>query len=278
MLYAYGYNDVFIAIFHCLVCILIHGLIQQYLFDRTARKLHLSRIKHSKFNESGQLCIFYTISILWALDLLRKDWQTRLSIAQTVGGKQDELTHGIKLYFIVQIAYWTHVFPQLYLDRTKKEEIPQKVYFASLYLISFLGAYLLSITRLALALAAIHFTAEALFHLARLLYFRQNNDIHPILFKVWNLAFVVVRAISIVLSVLVLALDLGSITYPATTGGQPSVVRILESTTIRFGILFVIFALQIHLMWKYIVFHLARWRPVAQASNTKVSKSKKNVD
>jgi translocating chain-associated membrane protein 1 len=38
--------------------------------QKISRKLHLSKVKHSKFNESGQLLIFYLMSVLWAGDVI----------------------------------------------------------------------------------------------------------------------------------------------------------------------------------------------------------------
>jgi len=32
--------------------------------------MHLSKVKHSKFNESGQLAIFYAVSAAWGIDLI----------------------------------------------------------------------------------------------------------------------------------------------------------------------------------------------------------------
>lgn len=265
MLYTYGSNDLFCVLFYCLVCIVAHGIVQQYLLDRSARKLHLSKIKHSKFNESGQLLAFYIFSILWALDLLRRDRMVHTSIAESIGGRQDEMTYGVKYYYMIQIAYWLHCFPEFYLQRTKKEEIPPKALYVSLYLVSFLGAYIFNITRITLVLAALHYTAEATFHLARLSYIRQSNELYSMIFKIWNVVFVAVRLASITLSVLVLAFGLGAKTYPATTGGQPTISFIVDSSILRSLILFVIFALQIYLMWNYLVFHLARMRPAEPA-------------
>lgn len=278
MLYSYGPNDLLCVLFYCLVCIVFHGVVQQYLLDRSARKLHLSKIKHSKFNESGQLLTFYAISTVWALDLLRRDRVVHSSIAEIIGGVQDEMTQGIKIYYIIQISYWLHCLPEFYLQRTKKEELPQKLRYVSLYLLSIIGAYLFNITRITLVLMALHYTVEATFHLARLLYIRQNNDLHSSIFKIWNVVFVAVRLISITLSVLVLALGLGGKTYPATTGGQPTVSYIIQSTITRFFILFVIFALQIYLMWNYLVFHLARMRPTEAIKKETSGKHKRNVD
>lgn len=252
MQYTYGSNDLFCILFYCLVCIVAHGVVQQYLLDRSARKLHLSKIKHSKFNESGQLLTFYLLSFVWAIELLRRDRSTKTSFMDTISGQQDEMSYGLKLYFIVQIAYWIHCFPEFYLQRVRKEETSQRAFYVSLYLVSFIGAYLLNITRFALVLVALHYAAEATFHLARLLYFRQSNDLYPWAFKVWNATFVTSRLISITLSVLVLALGLGTKTFP---------------TLIRYIILFFIIVLQIHLMWKYLVFHLGKMRPAGKSKN-----------
>lgn len=247
MQYSYGINDIFCVLFYCLVCIVAHGVIQQYLLDKSARKLHLSKIKHSKFNESGQLLIFYSLSLVWALELLRRDRTAKQTFIEFIGGPQDEMSYGVKLYFVVQIAYWLHCFPEFYLQRIRKEEISQRAFYVCLYLISFLGAYLFTITRITLVLAVLHYAAEATFHSARLLYFKQSIDLYPLAFKIWNVIFVAARLISITLSILVLALGLGSRTFPATSSS-------------RFTILAIIFALQIHLMWKYLLFLLNRMR------------------
>lgn len=278
MQYTYGISDIFCVIFYCLVCIVAHGVVQQYLLDRSARKLHLSKIKHSKFNESGQLLTFYVLSTTWALELLRRDRLTKSSITETIGGPQEEMSYGIKLYFIVQMAYWLHCFPEFYLQRIRKEEISQRAFYVGLYLISFLGAYFFNITRITLVLVVLHYTAETTFHLARLLYFRQSNDLYPLAFKIWNATFVAARLISITLSVLVLALGLGSKTLPATTEGQPTTTYIVSSTIVRLTILVLIFAIQIHLMWKYLVFHLGRMRPAEVNKKETSGRNKRNVD
>ena len=32
--------------------------------------MHLSKVKHSKFNESGQLLVFYLSSVVWGADII----------------------------------------------------------------------------------------------------------------------------------------------------------------------------------------------------------------
>ena len=44
------------------------------------RKLHLSKVKHSKFNESGQLIAFYLFSVAWGIDVMMRVGGYNLSI------------------------------------------------------------------------------------------------------------------------------------------------------------------------------------------------------
>ena len=269
MEFTYGFNDIFCILFYALVCIVAHGVIQQYILDRSARKLHMSKIKHSKFNESGQLLTFYVMSILWALELLRRDRLTKKSFAETLGGGgslESTMTHGTKLYFIIQIAYWMHCFPEFYLQRVRKEEMTQRMNYVSLYLTSFLGAYIFNITRLALVLSLLHYIGEAAFHSARLMYFKQSDQ-YQTAFKTWNTLFVGARLVSTTLSILVLALGLGG-THPVATQ---------SGTILRYIELLVILVIQIYLMWRYLVFHLGRMRPADPEVVEKKNKSKKVV-
>jgi len=44
--------------------------------------MHLSKVKHSKFNESGQLLVFYAVSAAWGTDIIIRvsgsAWFTRI--------------------------------------------------------------------------------------------------------------------------------------------------------------------------------------------------------
>ena len=40
------------------------------LFQKLNRKMHLSKVKHSKFNESGQLMVFYFAAAAWGADTI----------------------------------------------------------------------------------------------------------------------------------------------------------------------------------------------------------------
>nr|KAG5698887.1 hypothetical protein BaRGS_006781 [Batillaria attramentaria] len=97
------------------------------------RKMHLSKVKHSKFNESGQLLVFYAASAIWGADLiLREGYVT--GISQLWEGYPDEhaaLPFIVKFFFIIQ------------------EEIPARLQYISLYLVFIVAAFVLKINCLA---------------------------------------------------------------------------------------------------------------------------------
>merc|ERR1719221_1379913 len=51
----------------------MHAIIQEYLLDKVNKKLHLSKVKYNKFNESGQLLAFYLVSLFWGGDLILRE-------------------------------------------------------------------------------------------------------------------------------------------------------------------------------------------------------------
>lgn len=40
------------------------------VLQKVNRRLHLSKSKNTKFNESGQLCVFYLVSSVWSFYIL----------------------------------------------------------------------------------------------------------------------------------------------------------------------------------------------------------------
>merc|ERR1711983_456203 len=121
--YAAGIKDFPAIFFYLLIAIVMHQIIQEYLLDRVNRKLHLSKIKHAKFNESGQLLSFYIVSLLWAGDIIMRE--NLFSIRQLWEGyPHNQMTFMFKFFYIVQIAYWLHVYPELYFQKVKREDMP----------------------------------------------------------------------------------------------------------------------------------------------------------
>ena len=238
--------------FYLLIAIVMHQIIQEYLLDRVNRKLHLSKIKHTKFNESGQLLSFYIVSLLWAGDIVMRE--NLFSIRQLWEGyPHNQMTFMFKFFYIVQIAYWLHIFPELYFQKVKslafissqqlhngvkvrfyfwvwkkvryiyaisvtvpryifeaglnwlqvkREDMPARIQYASLYLLFVGGAYLFSYTRVALCLLVLQYFTEAVFHTSRLLSYAEKTDIARPLYRIHDILFVLARLGSITLAVL----------------------------------------------------------------------------
>merc|ERR1712037_560413 len=57
-----------------------------------------------------------------------------------------------KFFFIIQLSYWLHIFPELYFQKVKRDDWAPKIQYACLYLAFILAAYVTSFTRVALFL------------------------------------------------------------------------------------------------------------------------------
>lgn len=87
-----------------------------------------------------------------------------------------EMTFLFKFFYIIQLSYWLHCYPELYFQKVKKEEIPHRVQLATANLIFITLAYVTNFTRVGLCLIVLHYFSEAIFHAARLLDFADKNE------------------------------------------------------------------------------------------------------
>ena len=131
----------------------------------------------SKFNESGQLLMFYLTAVLWGGDvILREGLLTNIS-ALWKDYPVIHMTFLFKFFFIIQISYWLHLYAELYFQKIKREDMPARLTYASIYLVAVTAAYVLNFTRLALCLLVLHYISEAVFHVARLLRFAEKDSV-----------------------------------------------------------------------------------------------------
>ena len=127
----------------------MHAILQEYLLDVSSRlSLPLiwgandsfsslqkvskkfqtqSKDKANRLNESGQLVVFSLISALWGLDVMLRDGLFSMSSAWK-GYPDHPMSFLMKLYFIIQLAYYLHMLPELYFQRVKKEDQGPKIY------------------------------------------------------------------------------------------------------------------------------------------------------
>lgn len=109
-----------------------------------------------------------------------------------------------KLYFIIQLAYYLHMLPELYFQKIKKEDQQPKIIHA-ICSFSFIAlAYFMNFQRVALVLLTLHYLSEVVSHVFQLIeVFDRDEKLSKL--KIVNRAvFVLTRFATMVLSVLAL--------------------------------------------------------------------------
>ncbi|XP_046578638.1 LOW QUALITY PROTEIN: translocating chain-associated membrane protein 1-like 1 [Haliotis rubra] len=275
-LYTYGTKDMFAVFFYFLICIVIHAVIQEYILDKMNRKMHLSKVKHSLFNESGQLLSFYLVSAVWGADIILRE-----SYVTNINQLWEEYPHSqlpfiVKFYFIIQISYWLHCYPELYFQKTKRDEMGSRIQYATMYLLFITVAYVLNFSRVALCMLVLHYAVEFVFHVARLLYFAEKTEFANTGFMIFNVLFVLVRLGSITLAVLTFWYGLEQSSQDTLDPANGN----FNTKIIRINCLAAVCILQAWMMWNFITFHLRIslivMRKSAAAKKTR-SPSKKKV-
>jgi len=263
--YTAGLKDIPAIFFYLLISIVMHAIIQEYLLDKVNKKLHLSKVKHAKFNESGQLLAFYLVSLVWGGDIIMKEGLFNIA-SLWEGYPHNNMTFLFKFFFIIQISYWLHVFPELYFQKTKKEDMPPKIQYASLYLVFIMASYIFRLTRVSLILLVVHYLAEVVFHICRILAYFERTNISSKLFKLGDLLFVLARLSSVILTVL---------TFWYGLARAPLEEQVLDLATgnfntglFRFNALVAVCLLQAWLMWNFIMFQVKRMRESTSSYST----------
>merc|ERR1712180_458127 len=255
--YTAGIKDVSAVFFYLLISIVMHAIIQEYLLDKVNKKLHLSKIKHAKFNESGQLLAFYIVSLFWGGDIILRENLMNVS-ALWDGYPHNNMTFLFKFFFIIQISYWLHIFPELYFQKTKKEDMPPKIQYATLYLIFITASYMFRFTRLSLVLLVVHYLAEVVFHTCRILAYAEKTSISSKLYKLGDLLFVLARLSSVILTVLTFWYGLAQ--APMEQQVVDMAAGNFNTGLFRLNALVAVCLLQAWLMWNFIMFQVKRMR------------------
>ncbi|XP_064201626.1 translocating chain-associated membrane protein 1-like 1 [Anguilla rostrata] len=139
----HGPKDMATVFFYMLIAIIFHAVIQECLLDKINRKMHLSKIKHTKFDESGQLSAFYLLSCGWGTSILFSENLLSSPVNLWEGYPHTLMPFQMKFFYIWQLAYWFHALPELYFQKTKNEDVPRQLLYISLYLVHIGGAYVL---------------------------------------------------------------------------------------------------------------------------------------
>lgn len=269
ILYSYGLKDISCIFFYFLICIIVHAVVQEYVIDRMNRKLHLSKVNHRKFNESGQLLAFFVVSVFWGANIMYKDGLIfdLAGLWTNYPEAHAKMTFQHKFFFIIQIAYWLHQFPELYFQKIKKDEMFNRIQVAVIYLAVILAAYILNFTKLALALLVVHYASECVFLAARILHFAAKPALAKRAFFVRNVTFVPVRLSAIVASVLTFYFGLAK-----EKQGWDLATGNFNTQVFRISCLVGIALLQAWMLWNFMTFHLRKRRERAQATQSQKKK------
>ncbi|XP_050763141.1 translocating chain-associated membrane protein 1-like 1 isoform X1 [Gymnogyps californianus] len=274
--YDYGPKDIATIFFYMLVAINLHAVIQEYILDKINRRLHLSKTKHSKFNESGQLAFFYLFSFIWGASILNGEEFMMNPTSLWKDYPHCRMLFQVKFFYICQIAYWLHALPELYFQKIRKEDIPRQLCYICLYIAHISGAYILNLQHLGLILMVPHYLVELIFHASRLFYFSDENKQKG--FTIWALLFVMVRLLTLTLSVLTFGFGLARVENPGFSIADGN----FNVLPVRIGCLGAVCLTQAWMMWKFINFQLKKWRehvknqiPKKKITNTKNKRTKK---
>jgi len=239
------------------------------------------------------------MSVLWGLMIFNEEGYFRSGLEYLWRDyPYTGMTTWTKLYFIIQLSYWLHNFPELYLQKVRKEDIPARIVYTSLYLITILYAYLTRFWRISLVLLTIHYMIEIFYHASRLAHFYATTKTHSAparsvsvyLFKIWNVAFVLGRLASVVLAWLTFWFGLktssiNKITFTSapltnlnennnSTLNDSVIISNFNTPTVRLFTLAVTGVLQFWLVWNFIQFHMRRRREQRSARPSSVASPK----
>jgi translocating chain-associated membrane protein 1 len=255
-LYSYGYKDICLVLFYTLAAVIFHAVIQEYVLDKLMKKVRLSKTKANKFNESGQLVAFYALSVAWAINIFKEEGYFQSVNFFWTGYPHVSLTFLTKFFFIIQMSYWIHVFPELYFQKVKKEDIPSKITFAIANFVICAAIYVLNLTRIGLVLIFIDNATNLLFHVSRLLHFAGKNTVSTISFNIYNVFFVIARLAASILSIFVFWFGLKSSNVNSINFEEGN----FNTGLVRIVVLSSILVFQAWMMWNFILFQFKKLR------------------
>ncbi|ETE67421.1 Translocating chain-associated membrane protein 2, partial [Ophiophagus hannah] len=259
------FEDLFTILFYIFIAIILHAVVQEYALDKINRRLHLSKIKHSKFNESGQLVAFHLASMVWCLYVIITEgylsnpkslWESyphvHLPDVHNTVGRTEEICNCLLTAIICYI-----LGSRLSFSTFVSYPI------GCIHCLNYISRRCESLTRLGLILLLLQYVAEFLFHMARLFYFTDENN--EKLFNAWAVVFVISRLFTLTLSVLVIGFGLARVENQAFNPEKGNFNTLL----FRMGVLLLVCFSQAWMMWRFIHFQLRRWREYWNEQNTR---------
>lgn len=202
--YMAGIKDYCAVFFYTITCIIMHAIIQEFVLDKISKKLHLSKFKLSLFNESGQLVTFYVMSFLWGANVILKEGYFSNFSLLWDEFPNHPMTFLHKFYFIIQLAYYLHMLPELYFQKVRKEEQQPKIIHSICGFSVICLAYSFGFHRIAIVLLTLHYLSEIVSHIFQMISVFDKDEKLASTRIVNSAVFVFVRFTTMVIGVLTL--------------------------------------------------------------------------
>lgn len=270
-LYRYGARDLATVFFYTLVAVIVHATLQEHVLDRVTRRLQLAKAKQSRFNEAGQFGAFYLVSCAWGTCVLVAEGCLEEPARLWRAAPPGTMTFQVKFFYVAQLAYWFHAVPELYFQRTRKQDLPRRLVYIGLHLFHIAGAYLLYLNHLGLLLLMMHYSVELLTHACDLFYFGDERYQREL--SLWAVVFILGRLGTLIVSVLTAGLHLagGQARGPDAASGNVNVlaakVAVLSSScTIQAYVTWTVFSVQLQ---RWVEGDAALQAPAARKRQTK---------
>ncbi|XP_012635252.1 translocating chain-associated membrane protein 1-like 1 [Microcebus murinus] len=252
-LYRYGAKDLATIFFYMLVAIILHATIQEYVLDRINRRMQFTKARQSKFNASGQFGVFYLVSCVWgALVLVSENCLAEPALLWRAP-PPGVMTFHMKFFYISQLAYWFHAFPELYFQKTKKQDVPGQLVYIGLHLFHITAAYLLYLNHLGLLLLVLHYFVELLSHMCGLLHFSDEEYQKGV--SLWAVVFILGRLLTLIVSVLTVGVHLAG-SHSRNPDSGTGNVNVLAA---KIAVLSSSCTIQAYITWNLITLWFQRW-------------------
>ncbi|GMT23684.1 hypothetical protein PFISCL1PPCAC_14981, partial [Pristionchus fissidentatus] len=260
-----GLRDIFTVLFYTVACVTVHAIIQEYVIDKLIKKicrdskLSVSKTKLVKLNESGQLFVFWAYTLAHALWVLSDYFHTFNDVGKLWLNYPEEhriMSLRTKFFFIIQLAYWLHSFPEFYLQKYKGEEMKERTLPILIHIAAITAGYALNFNRITLVLLSLEAIVGVLFHAARFLHIIECKNTALRLFHSWNIVFVVARLLETFVAAVVFWHGFKVNETPFVDFEQGN----FNTSFIRLNALFVVVVLQGYQFAQFALFHFGRFR------------------
>ena len=209
--------------------------------------------RQGKFYESGQFSVFFLVSCIWGTFILVSENCLSDLTALWKAHTHNMMTFQMKFFYISQLAYWFHAFPELLFQRSRPQELSQQAVYVGLHLFHIAGAYLLYLNHLGLLLLMMHYFVEFLSHSCDLFYFSDEKFQKE--FSLWAIVFILGRLVTLIVSLITAGFQLAA----GQNGSSDDSAEDVNVLAAKIAVLSSSCSIQAYVTWNLFNVQLQRW-------------------